>query len=1036
MAKKILSVVLCLLLFASITVPVYAESNTTSTTSTNPYTVASQEIDTLYGYDGDDLGANYTPEKTTFKVWSPTATEVNLNLFATGTDAEEGAADLGNYSLEKVYDNDNFTGVWSVTVIGDLKNIYYTYTITAENVTGETVTTKETQDVYSVATGANSQRSMVCDLDSTDPEGWENDNHVLLDSNTESVVWEIHVKDFTYSVTSGVSEENRGKYIGFTERGTTLNAEGNLSTCIDYLKELGVTTVQILPFYDYGSVDETGSNTQFNWGYDPMNYNVPEGSYSSNPYDGNVRIKECKQMIQALHNAGISVVMDVVYNHTYSYNSCFNYTVPNYYYRMKKDGSYSDGSGCGNEMASERLMYRNYIIQSCLYWVNEYHVDGFRFDLMGVMDVETMNLIREELDKVDERITMWGEGWTGGTCTYPATTCSGETLKPATLANAKYLDSNIALFNDSMRDNLKGGSLNATEKGWVQGSTSGYKKVYNGIFANTRYLTGWSSPSPSQCVTYASCHDNMTLWDKLCVSNDMTDYYDKRSELILAQNKLAAGVLGVSQGILFLNAGEEMGRTKLGDHNSYSSPAEINMIDWSLISSNADLVSYYRGLLQIRDNFAPITDSTTDSIDNYISYISGSYSSKIAFTVTNDTEGQWDKLAFLANNTSSPTEIDINNAFNTIKEWVIIANDECAGVSSLGTVTDGIFTVPARSIIIAVDKASYEEVGLTTNTGKVTVNYIDKHSGKVMDKAVITGSVGSTYQTSESTAIDISYVLSNVDGDTIGTFAEEDQVVNYYYEYYVPDSMSNDVTGDGKTNIRDATIIQEYLAEMKTLDDFQIQSADYNMDGKVDINDVTTLQMHLAKYSVGTGTVTVNYYKTGTQQSITNSVTYVGRVGEIYDLPVGSSLGYVLNTDNLPENDSVVVAYGANQVINYYYDYVGSNVTIHIKHNGDLTWAPTIWIWGQSKGEDSGSNYCKNKSWPGDTLEMGEDGWYTTSFEALSTDDAYNIIISNNGGQQSVDAKGFTQLELWIVIDDANSSGKASLLFFDSNPEI
>ena len=378
-------------------------------------TKALEELDANYRYDGDDLGVTYTKDATTFKVWSPTATEIKVNIFTKGSDDEQGASKVASYRLEK----EDATGIWKIKLTGEWKDYYYTYTITVVNPTTGETTTSETQDVYSKAVGVNGNRSMIVDLDSTDPDGWDKDTHVFQDEVTDSTVWELHVKDFSYDASSGVSEENRGKYLAFTENGTTLNGEGNISTCIDYLKELGVNTVQLNPFYDYASVNEAGNDEQFNWGYDPQNYNVPEGSYSSNPYDGNVRIKECKEMIQALHDAGISVVMDVVYNHTYSTDSCFQKTVPNYYYRLNRAGKFSNGSGCGNECATERAMYRNYVIQSCLYWVNEYHIDGFRYDLMGIMDVETMNQIRDALDKVDNRVTMWGEAWTGGDSYHP-----------------------------------------------------------------------------------------------------------------------------------------------------------------------------------------------------------------------------------------------------------------------------------------------------------------------------------------------------------------------------------------------------------------------------------------------------------------------------------------------------------------------------------------------------------------------------------------------------------------------------------------
>ena len=354
MAKKILSTLLCVALILSSIVLVAAADTSKSATGDTKYTTASQTLDEQYGYDGDDLGATYTKEATTFKVWSPLATAVKVNLYATGSDSEQGAKKLGTTALQKVMDGDNFTGVWSATLSGDHVDEYYTYSITTPDVTGADSKTYETQDIYSKAAGVNGNRSMIVDLSKTNPDGWESDKHVLLDKATESYVWEVHVKDFSYDTKSGVSEANRGKYLAFTETGTTLNNEGDISTCIDYLKKSGITTVQIQPFYDYGSVDEAGSSAQFNWGYDPKNYNVPEGSYSSNPYDGNVRIKEAKAMIKALHDAGLSVVMDVVYNHTYSTDSCFTSTLPKYYYRMDAKGNYSNGSGCGNDTASER----------------------------------------------------------------------------------------------------------------------------------------------------------------------------------------------------------------------------------------------------------------------------------------------------------------------------------------------------------------------------------------------------------------------------------------------------------------------------------------------------------------------------------------------------------------------------------------------------------------------------------------------------------------------------------------------------------
>lgn len=1030
MTKKILSAFLCVLLVASsliIANGATTDSSSSSANTTTPSSAASQELDTKYGYNGDDLGATYTPESTTFKVWAPTASEVKVNLFATGSDEEEGAENLGTTALTY----DATSGIWSTTISGDLKNKYYTYSITAENVTGTATTTKETQDVYSVATGVNGERSMICDLDSTDPEGWDQDKHVVLDKSTESSVWEVHIKDFSYDENSGVSDANRGKYLGFTETGTTLNGEGKTSTGIDYLKELGITTVQINPFYDFGSVDETGSDTQFNWGYDPVNYNVPEGSYSSNPYDGNVRIKECKEMIQALHNAGISVVMDVVYNHTYSYDSCFEATVPNYYYRMTSTGAYSNGSGCGNETATERLMFRNYVIQSCLYWVNEYHVDGFRFDLMGVMDVETMNLIREALDKVDTRLTMWGEGWTGGTCTYPETTCTGETLKAGIQGNSKSLNERVAFFNDGIRDAIKGGVFHADEIGWVQGDATCYSNLYLGL--NATGSKSWSARSPQQCVTYSSCHDNLTLWDKLCYSNNLSSYYRGRNEKLLSQNRLSAGIITMSQGITFFLAGEEMCRSKDGDENSYSSAATENMIDWSLVESNADMVSYYKGLLDIRKNFAPLTDNTKSSLGNYSYYGNSKVTSKtLAVVISNKTEGQWSNLAVLANNSKEDIEYTLPNS---IKDWVIISDGKEAGTTALSTVTGGNFTIPACSMVIAVDKDSYNSVNLANKLGKVTINSYNLNTKELIDSRIIKGTIGSKYNATPSTSIGADYVQSKVEGETTGVFTAEDKTVNYYFGYYVPESLTKDLDGDSKVNINDATLIQKALAKMVTLTDAQTAIADYNYDGTVDINDVTMLQKHLSGMSVGSGTVKVNYYKTGTTEKVASSVEYTGLVGSTYTATSTQALGYNLNGD-LP-NETVNIAYGVDTEINYYYDYIGANVNLHVQHNGDKTWTPYIWLWGSKNGSDSGTNYCVNTTWPGDKLSLDADGWYSTSFECSSNDNSYNVIVSESAdgtsaSAQSADCKGFTQLELWVLIDD--SATGVSLQFYDVNP--
>lgn len=1030
MAKKILSTLLCAILVLSSVVMASAATTSKSSTGDTEYATACKAIDAEYAYNGNDLGANYTPTSTTFKVWAPTATSVKLNRFATGSDSEEGAKKLGTTDLEKLMDGDKFTGVWTCKIDGDIKNTYYTYTIDAKNVTGKKSTTKETADVYSVATGVNGKRSMVCDLSDTNPEGWDKDSHVVNDRNTQSSVWEVHVKDFSYNKNSGVSDAHRGKYLAFTETGTTLNNEGKLSTCIDYLKELGITTVQINPFYDFGSVDETGGDSQFNWGYDPVNYNVPEGSYSTNPYDGNVRIKECKQMIQALHNAGISVVMDVVYNHTYSADSCFERTVPNYYYRMKSDGTYSNGSGCGNETASETQMYRNYMLQSCLYWVNEYHVDGFRFDLMALHDVETMNLIRDKMDEVDSRLTTWGEGWTGGTSVYPSTTCTGATFKQAKQANAGSLNPRIAFFNDGVRDGLKGGVFGKKNAGWLQGVNASYKEVTYGVLANTKN-GNWTAQQPSQCVTYDSCHDNQTLWDRLCDSQALTDYFRKRNTVLVAQNKIAGGMLSMSQGVTFMLAGEEMGRSKDNDENSYSSSPTLNMLDWEQVKTNADIVSYYKGMLKIRKCFSPLTDDTTKSSADYLLY-SGSKdpSAVYAGVWKNNTEGEWKNLAVLANVGDKEIEYTLEEKTG-INEWVVIANDQYAGTKAICE-NGKKFKIPARSMIVAVDKESFNSAAITSDQGVVNIKHINSVTGELIEQYAVTGTIGTGYSVSVPSSIGREFDFKDVQGNMDGTFTEKDQDVIVNYGYYVPNSAKADINGDGKSDINDPTYMQKALAKMVTLTDEQTELADTNYDGVFDINDVAMYQKALAKMNVSTGTVIVNYLNKDTNEKVKKSVEYVGRAGEDYEINKASILGYAIDETQLPP-ESVKVPLGVRE-INIFYKETVSDINIYVKHSGSGSWNPCVWVWGAINGSDSGSNYCKNKTWPGDELtEKNEKGWYTESFTAKSSDDAYNFLISDNSSPQSVDFKGFTQSNLWVVIDD--SKGGVSLIVYDVNPD-
>ncbi len=638
-------------------------------------------------YDGNDLGFTYTPECTTFKVWAPSAEQVLLKLYTTGSYYEEGAQVLGIKQM--LYDAS--TGVWSATVDGDLNKIYYTYVIkTAKG-------TQETQDVYSKAVGVNSKRSEVVDLAQTNPEDWENDGHILVDKPNDAIIWEIHVRDFSSSDTSGVSKEHRGKFLAFTERGTVIPFT-NFPTCVDYLKQLGITHIQINPAFDFGSVNEI-TGVDYNWGYDPVNYNVPEGSYATDPYHGEVRIREFKEMVKSLHKDGIGVIMDVVYNHVYSaVDSPFEKTVPGYYFRMQ-DGKFLNSSGCGNVTASDKTMFRKFMIDSLRYWTEEYHIDGFRFDLMACHDIETMNLIREELDKIDTRLLIYGEPWTAndGENGISGEDCSNK-------SNAKKLSNRIGMFNDDMRHGIKGGS-DDDSKGFIQGSTHSAYNVIAGMMGASSVTFGNWANEPSQCITYASAHDNLSLWDKILKSNWCTDY-DTTDKLYVTQNKLAAVLILASLGIPFWMAGEEFARTKYGDHNSYKSPDSINSINWTRSIRYKELVDYYRGLIKIRKSFSPLRDNTTKAVnDGYIVYNGQS----ISLTMKNDTEGEWKMISVIINNSEQPCTPQIKSQYELPKGWYVVANGEEASDEAICKF-DPEKPMPPRTALIIVDAESYDAI--------------------------------------------------------------------------------------------------------------------------------------------------------------------------------------------------------------------------------------------------------------------------------------------------------------------------------------
>lgn len=844
-------------------------------------------------YSGNDLGASYSKKATTFKVWSPNAASVRVNIFEHGSDNEGDAGSI----MSRAMSLDKTTGVWSVTINGDLLNKYYTYSVTHGK------TTKETADVYAKACGVNGQRSMVVDLSTTNPDGWENDKHVLVQNQTDASVWEISVADFSSSESSGVSEANRGKYLAFTEEGTTVNGvQGASSTCVDYLKKLGVKYVQIMPFYDFGSVDESKNiMDQYNWGYDPVNYNCPEGSYSSNPKKGEVRIKECKQMIQALHNAGIGVIMDVVYNHTYTSDSWFQRTVPNYYYRMNNDGTFSNGSGCSNDTASEHLMFRKYMIDSVTYWASEYHIDGFRFDLMGLHDVTTMNSIRTALDNLyadgsGSQILMYGEAWD------MATNCDDGTVM-ASQKNLKQLSDRIGAFDDTIRDAIKG-STGGTDGAFVQ-EGSRRANLKTGIAGQSDTTTGWANV-PSQCVTYASCHDNLCLYDKLVGSVYGADgKYRKRYEDLVAMNKLSAAIVITSQGIPFSLGGEEFCRSKDGDENSYASSRKENMLDWENVDLYSDVIEYYRGLYKIRDAFAAFSDSTAATA-NSLTYLSDVPKGVMGYTINNTESGKWSQMCVIFNGSDSAQNVTAKG------DWVVLADNKTAGLRNIKNVTNSV-KVEAHSAVIMVDTKSYDSAGIMDDEGAVVIDYYDNKTGKLIKSQTLTGELGTSYDVT-NLASTLNYDVKKTDGEIKGVFTDQVGHAKVYVEEYDGEMSTVTVKFVDETNnteIEDSFLVknrkgeQYYTPDLPSIKNYKLVLDDLPTNGA-------------GKLDSASKTVTYKYTRVTDDEDKTvcrvNAI-YMDDSGKILDTKTITGVegqAYSLSQNTYEEKDLVSVPEKAN----------------------------------------------------------------------------------------------------------------------------
>ena len=629
-------------------------------------------------YEGNDLGVSYSENRTDFRLWAPAAEQVRICFYPDGSDSDP----LEVREMKKDID-----GTWTYVKSGDLHGVYYTYLVTNHG------RIRETADPYAKAAGVNGSRSMVVDLKRTNPQGFKKDRGPKVSKNTDIVVYEVSIADTTADASSGA--QNAGKYLGLTERGTQ-NADG-LATGLDHILELGVTHVQIMPFYDFGSIDEANlQSEQYNWGYDPVNYNVPEGSYSTDPFHGEVRIQELKQMIQTFHQNGIGVIMDVVYNHTYDVDgSCLQKCVPDYYYRKDENG-YSNGSGCGNELASERSMVSKYIIDSLKYWAKEYHIDGFRFDLMGCLDIATMEKAAQELKAINPSIILYGEGWMGGSSLL-------DWRKAALKANVPHFEG-VGAFSDDIRDAIKGSVFGHMDTGFVSGK--------DGLEHTIRYAVAgavehpqvdaiccgnrqpWAK-TPSDVVNYVSCHDNLTLWDKLCISRP-----DTTEEERLAMNRLAAAIVFTSQGIPFFLSGEEFARSKPIEgtdevsENSYNLPLFTNSLKYDRLTEYKDLYAYYKGLIAFRKAHKGLRFATAKEVQTSLYFINNLPANVVAFTITTKEE-----TLFVVYNANS---VEMSIPLPESAEWKVYIEGDKASSDVLHTLEKGAKEIAVEGVSCVV----------------------------------------------------------------------------------------------------------------------------------------------------------------------------------------------------------------------------------------------------------------------------------------------------------------------------------------------
>lgn len=675
---KKLAINLCIAT-AGLTVVTACQSN--SKTETNEMTAQPASITDYANYPtyaGEDLGVVARNNGCDFKLWSPMADSVALNIYANGAGGEA----ISRHYLVA----DKANGTWATSLKGDFIGKFYTFQVMID---GKWL--DETPGVWAKAVGVNGLRAAIIDFKKTNPVGWENDKGPALAHNTDAVIYEMHHRDFSVHANSGIT--NKGKFIAMLEDGAlSLNGE---KTGIDHLKELGVTHVHILPSYDYNSVDETQlPSNKYNWGYDPVNYNVPEGSYSTNPACPISRIREMKMMIQALHNAGIGVIMDVVYNHTaITHGGNFELTAPGYYYRQREDGSFSDASGCGNETASDRLQMRNFMINSIKYWLNEYHIDGFRFDLMAIHDIETMNAIADAANAINPDVIIYGEGWTAG----------GSPLPVERRALKEHVNKmpGVAVFSDDIRDAVKGHYSNAADPGFASGKPGNEETVKFGIVGATAHPQidftkcnnskfGYAN-HPVQVVNYVSCHDDLCLTDKLAKSMPGSTEEER-----IAVAKLAQTIVFTSQGIPFMFTGEEVFRNKKGVHNSYCSPDSINAIDWNQKKQYRDLFDYYKGIINLRKLHPAFRMTTAEDVAKNLVFDEVAQPNLISYSIKNNANGDsWSEIKVILNGANKAIEVEVPAG-----EWTVVVKDGKVDEAGLEKSQGGKLSIAPRTALI------------------------------------------------------------------------------------------------------------------------------------------------------------------------------------------------------------------------------------------------------------------------------------------------------------------------------------------------